>query len=76
MGMAEVMEQTFVDVVHRFETTFAFTMLTLEGNLNCTPEKRARFVEGAGDSTLRRRLAVTQGPMGLSPPSANAQFHA
>ena len=74
VGIAEVQEQNFPDVVRRFETTFWFTMLTLVGNLNCTPEKRARFLECAGDPTLRRRLVVVQESTGLAPPASTTQF--
>lgn len=74
VGVAEVQEQNFPDVVRRFETTYRFVVMTLVGNLNCTPEKHARFLECAGDPTLRRRLLVVQGATGLAPPASTAEF--
>jgi len=56
------------------ETTARFPVLTLEGNLNRTPEKRVRFVECAGDQTMRRRLVLVQDETGLPPPDATKRF--
>ena len=72
--VAEVAEQRFADVLLRYEAMTAFPFLTLEGNLNCTPEKRARFVQYAGHATLRRRLVPVQRATGLPPPEAAEKF--
>ena len=73
-AVAAVQQHELRQMLQLIETTARFPVLTLEGNLNCTPEKRVRFVECAGDQTMRRRLVLVQDETGLPPPDAKKRF--
>jgi len=44
-AVAAVQQHELRQMLQLIATTARFPVLTLEGNLNCTPEKRVRFVE-------------------------------